>query len=90
MLRFIGRAAVRRVYNDPRTTVHVERLTLGWLMEWDPLNDTAVRQFIGLRAANEARRIKAMTEAERTAAFGRSSADAVRLTKRDHRPVRPN
>lgn len=86
-LRFIARAAVRRVYNDPRTTTHVERLVLRWLLQWDPLTDQGIRQYIAFKSANEARRIKAMSPAGRTAAFARS-VDGPVLTIRRHGAVR--
>ncbi len=71
-LRFIARASVRRVYNDPRVTVFVERKVLQWLLDWDPVQDQPVRQHIGLKAGNEARRLKAMKPAERTLALSRA------------------
>ncbi len=84
-LRFIARASVRRVFNDPRTTTHVERLCLHWLMHWDPIEDQPIRAYIGLKAGNEARRIKAMKPAAQTEAFARSW-DRPRLESRSHRP----
>lgn len=86
-LRFIARATVRRVYNDPRTTTHVERCVLHWLMHWDPVSGQPIRQHIGLMAGNEARKVKAMKEADRTQHFGRSN-DLMRLVHRSHRPER--
>jgi hypothetical protein len=72
MLQFIARGSVRRVYNDPLVTVHVERCCLRWLLDWDPVEDQPVRQYIGLKAGNEARRLKAMSPRERSIAMGRS------------------
>ena len=81
VLRFVARASVRRVYNCPRTTVHVERCVLHWLMRWDPVADLPVRQYIGLKAANEARKAKALKGREQDVLFGRSH-DLVRLVAR--------
>ena len=78
-------AAVRRVYNDPRTTRYVERMVLDWLMHWDPSRDIPVRQYIALRAANEARRVRGMREDKRRRYLERA-LDAMRLTCRPHRP----
>ena len=72
-LRFLGRVTVRRVYNCPKVTLHIERMTLTWLMDWDPLEDPPVRSYIVLKAGNEARRLKAMTQRARTQACSRSS-----------------
>lgn len=81
-LRFVGRGTVRQVYNCPRVTVHVERMMLEWLMDWDPVNDPPVRQALALKAANEARRLKALTPAKRTLACSRSSKTrALRLVR---------
>jgi hypothetical protein len=80
-LRFIARATVRRVFNDPRTTTHVERCVLHWLMHWDPVTDQPVRQYIGLKAGNEARRIKALKGRKRDVVLGRSH-DLMRLVAR--------
>lgn len=80
----IARATVRRIYNDPRLTVHVERCVLHWLMYWDPASRQGVRQHIALRAANEARRWMTSSNAERTEILGRSN-ELIRLAPpRDH------
>jgi hypothetical protein len=77
-LRTIARATVRKVYNDPRLTGHVERSVLHWLMNWDPSGKQSVRTRIALLAANEARRFAASSNAKRTEILGRSN-DLIRL-----------
>lgn len=72
-MRFLCRAAVRKVYNCPKVTRHVERMALTWLMDWDPIGDPPIRSYMVLRASNEARRLKAMTPRGRTLACSRSS-----------------
>ena len=81
-LRFIARAAVRRVYNEPRVTVWVERKVLQWLMAWDPTTDQGIRQHIGLMAGNEARKLKAMDGPSLTA-YMRRAGDLPRIVVRD-------
>lgn len=81
----VARASVRRVYNEPRVTRHVERLVLGWLLDMDPKDLGRASGRIGLLAANEARKILAMDGPTRTAHMARS-LDAVQLWKRPKRP----
>lgn len=80
----VARATVRRIYNDPRLTTHVERCVLDWLMNWDPSGKQPIRTRIALLAANEARRYAASSNARRTEIVGRSN-DLIRLAPpRDH------
>lgn len=85
-LRFIARAAVRRTFNDPRATCHVERSVLHWVLHWNPITDHPIRQHVGWKAANEAKRCKAAkTEKARRELYGRSW-DLLQLRpRRQHR-----
>jgi hypothetical protein len=84
-LRDIARMAGRNVHNCPRCEAHIERMTLHWLMHWD--EEQPVRRYIALRAANEARRVRALDEAGRTEMFGRSHSK-MKLWRRSHRSER--
>lgn len=80
----VARATVRKIYNDPRLTVHVERCVLHWLMHWDQSGgERRLKPYIALRAANEARRFAAATDARRTEIVGRSN-ELMYLTCRPH------
>lgn len=81
-LRMTAGAASRGIFNEPRTVTHIERSVLAWLLAWDPRENGTIMQHVAMRAANEARRLKAMTPAERTRACSRS-ADLPRLVARD-------
>lgn len=80
----VARATVRKIYNDPRLTVHVERCVLHWLMHWDPSGRQRIKAHVALLAANEARRYAASSNAKRTEIVGRSN-ELIRLAPpRDH------
>jgi hypothetical protein len=70
LLRGAASRAVRSVFNDPRTTAHVERSVLAWLLEWN--GEGNIISIIALRAANEARKILALDEPARRPVLGRS------------------
>lgn len=79
MLRHDAAMSARSVWNDPRLAVHIDRSVLSWLMTWDGTG--TVRSYIALRAANEARKVKAMTPSQQRTHCGRS-LDAMRLVAR--------
>lgn len=85
-LRPVASRAARKVSNDPRVAVHVERMVLYWLMHWDPSKDRHVAGYIGLRAGNEARRVAALSGQKFRDAVSRSN-DVLRLARRVHRPT---
>ncbi len=60
----VARRATRKIWNDPRVDLHIERRLLGWVLAWKHQTDLSVRSYITRKAANEARRLRALTPSD--------------------------
>lgn len=72
-LQPIGRAVARRVLNTPELALHLDARVLGWVLAWRHQTQLSVRSHIARCAGNEARKVRAMSPADRTDYFRRWS-----------------
>jgi hypothetical protein len=85
----VAARSARAVCNTPDVAAYVDAQVLGWVLRWDPTRDLSVRSYIARKAANEARRLRALSVDERREIIWRRMDEIIRKHKAIKQAVRP-